>query len=112
MSVAFVAAIFVSNVPQGAAGTIALRAAGTSNRTISMMWGALTVASALVAIAGYAIGDTVPNGGLYAQVFAGGAILVMLADSMMPEAFQHGGRSVGLLTVIGYLAASILTIAD
>lgn len=112
VSVAFVAAVFVSNVPQGAAGTIALRQAGTSDRTITSMWGALTAASALVAAVGYVIGDAIPNQGLYAQVFAGGAVLVMLADSMMPEAFRHGGRSVGLLTVVGYLAATILTILD
>lgn len=111
VSVAFVAAVFVSNVPQGAAGTIALRQSGTPDRTITLMWSALTAASATVAVIGYQIGDSIPNQGLYAQVFAGGAVLVMLADSMMPEAFKHGGRSVGLLTVLGYLAASILTIA-
>jgi ZIP family zinc transporter len=112
VSVAFVVAVFVSNVPQGAAGTIAMRAAGTSDRTITLMWGALTVAASLVAGVGYLLGDSIPNNGLYAQLFAGGAVLVMLADSMMPEAFKHGGRSVGLLTVVGYLAATILTIAD
>jgi ZIP family zinc transporter len=112
VSLAFVAAVFISNVPQGAAGTIAMRHAGTSDRTITTMWGALTVASAAVATIGYLIGDAIPNQGLYAQVFAGGAVLVLLADSMMPEAFRHGGRSVGLLTVLGYLAATILTILD
>jgi len=76
------------------------------------MWGALTVAAAAASVGGYLLGDAIPNQGLYAQLFAGGAVLVMLADSMMPEAFKHGGRSVGLLTVLGYLAATILTIAD
>ena len=73
------------------------------------MWGALTAAAALVAAAGFALADNVPNEGLYAQGFAGGALLVMLADSMMPEAFEHGGKTVGLLTVLGYLAAAALT---
>lgn len=112
VSLAFVAAVFVSNVPQGAAGTIALRQAGTPGRTITFMWGALTAASAAVAAIGYLVGDSIPNQGLYAQVFAGGAVLVMLADSMMPEAFEHGGRSVGLLTALGYLAATVLTVLD
>lgn len=112
VSLAFLAAVFVSNVPQGAAGTIAMRQAGTADRTITAMWGGLTVASALVAALGYAIGDSIPNQGIYAQVFAGGAVLVMLADSMMPEAFRHGGRSVGLLTVLGYVADTVLTILD
>lgn len=112
VSVAFLAAVFVSNVPQGAAGTIALRQAGTTDRTITAMWGSLTVAAALVAASGYLLGDSIRNQGVYAQVFAGGAVLVMLADSMMPEAFRHGGRSVGLLTVLGYLTATVLTILD
>lgn len=112
VSLAFVAAVFISNVPQGAAGTIAMRKAGTADRTITSMWGALTAASAAVAVIGYLVGDSIPNEGQYAQVFAGGAVLVMLADSMMPEAFRHGGRSVGLLTVLGYLTATVLTILD
>jgi zinc transporter, ZIP family len=39
-----------------------------------------------------------------------GAAMMMLADSMMPEAFRHGGRAVGLLTVIGFLVAGVLTV--
>src|SRR5262249_37072901 len=58
ISVAFVAAVFVSNVPQGAAGTIALREAGTSNRTIARMWGLLTLACAVVAAAGFLMADS------------------------------------------------------
>ena len=76
------------------------------------MWGALTLACALVAAVGFAVADNVPNEGLYAQAFAGGAVLVMLADSMVPEAFEHGGKTVGLLTVLGYLAAAALTALD
>jgi ZIP family zinc transporter len=110
VSVAFVVAIFVSNVPQGAAGTIALREAGTPGRTITGMWAALTAASAAIAALGYGLGDSIPDNGLHMQAFAAGAVLVMLADSMMPEAFRHGGKSVGLLTVLGYLAAAVLSI--
>ena len=109
ISVAFVVAVFVSNVPQGTAGTISLREAGTSNRTIATMWGSLTAACAVAAAIGFVLGDQIPHNGLYAQAFAAGAVLVMLADSMMPEAFEHGGRSVGLLTVLGYLVAAVLT---
>ncbi len=112
VSVAFVVAVFVSNVPQGAAGTLALRQAGTAGRTISAMWGALTVASAGAAAAGYLLADRIPNQGVNAQAFAAGAVLVMLADSMMPEAFANGGKSVGLLTVIGFLLAAVLGVAS
>lgn len=112
VSAAFVAAVFISNVPQGAAGTIAMRQSGIPDRTITIMWGALTVGSAAAALAGYLVGDAIPNQGLYAQMFAGGAVLVMLADSMMPEAFRHGGRSVGVFTVFGYAAATALALMD
>ena len=55
------------------------------------------------------VADSIPRQGLWAQAFAGGAVLVMLADSMMPEAFRHGGKTVGLLTVMGYLVAAVLS---
>ena len=112
VSVAFVAAVFVSNVPQGVAGTSSLRAAGVSDRRIFRMWTALTIACALAAALGFLIADSVPHTGLYAEAFAGGAVLTMLADSMMPEAFEHGGNTVGLLTVAGFLVAGVLTVLD
>lgn len=39
------------------------------------------------------------------EAFAAGAILTMLADTMMPEAFEEGGSKVGLLTVLGFVTA-------
>jgi ZIP family zinc transporter len=110
ISVAFVAAVFVSNIPQGIAGTTSLQDAGYAGRTIFWMWTALTVAAALTALAGYAVGDLAAVDGLYAQSFAAGAVLTMLADSMMPEAFQHGGKLVGVLTALGYAVATALTV--
>ena len=46
--------------------------------------------------------------GVYSQAFAAGAMLTMLADAMMPEAFEHGGKLVGIVTVLGFLVAAIL----
>jgi ZIP family zinc transporter len=109
ISVAFVAAVFVSNIPQGVAGTSSLLAAGYSQRRVFWMWTALSVAAALTAWLGYGLGDSIGDSGVYAQAFAAGAVLTMLADSMMPEAFRHGGKLVGLLTVLGYAAAAALT---
>lgn len=109
LSIAFIAAVFVSNIPQGVAGTASLKAAGYTDRHVFWMWTALTVACAGVAGAGFALADSLPDHGLYAGAFAAGAVLTMLADSMMPEAFEHGGRSVGLVTVVGYLVAAGLS---
>lgn len=49
--------------------------------------------------------------GLYSEAFAAGALLIMLADSMLPEAFEHGGRAVGIALVLGYLVAAAPSLA-
>ncbi|MEP9362355.1 hypothetical protein ABLE68_05270 [Nocardioides sp. CN2-186] len=110
ISVAFVAAIFVSNIPQGLAGTTSLQEAGTPDRRIAIMWGLLTVACGAASLAGYLMADHLSHLGTYASAFAGGAVLMMLADSMIPESYRHGGRLVGLLTVVGFLVAGVLTV--
>jgi ZIP family zinc transporter len=110
INVAFLVAVFVSNLPEGVAGTVNLEASGRSQRSIFWMWFGLVVISALFAGVGYAIIRFLPAAdGTYAQAFAAGAMLTMLADAMMPEAFEHGGRLVGILTVIGFLSAAILS---
>jgi ZIP family zinc transporter len=110
VSVAFVGAVFISNIPQGVAGTTALKAAGYTGRHVFAMWTALTVVSALAAGAGFLMADSVPDQGLWIEAFAGGAVLTMLANSMMPEAYEHGGRAVGLLTVLGFFVAGALAV--
>ena len=110
ISLAFLAAIFVSNIPQGLAGTTSLQEAGTPGRRITVMWGLLTVACGLASLLGYVMADSLTHLGTYASAFAGGAVLMMLADSMIPESYRHGGRLVGLLTVIGFLVAGVLTV--
>jgi ZIP family zinc transporter len=112
ISIAFVTAVFVSNIPQGIAGTNSLKAAGYTDRHVFRMWTGLLIATAVTAAVGFIVADKVAHGGLYAEGFAAGAVLTMLADSMMPEAFEHGGKQVGLITVVGYLVAAALTFAD
>jgi zinc transporter, ZIP family len=107
---AFLAAVFVSNIPQGVAGTTSLRASGHSSRTIFRMWTALVVACALASVGGYLLGRATHVEGLFAEAFAAGAVLTMLADSMMPEAFEHGGRAAGLLVVLGYVVGTALVV--
>jgi len=92
------------------AGTSSLKAAGYSDRHIFWMWTALTLACACVAALGFIVAEWVHTQGSYAEAFAAGAVLTMLANSMMPEAFQHGGRSVGLVTVLGFLVAGALSV--
>lgn len=108
VGLAFVAAVFVSNLPEGLSGATGMRKAGHSARWIMTMWAVVCTASALAATAGYAIGDVVSDQAIgVAQAFAAGGILTMLADTMMPEAFDEGGHRpwVGLVTVLGFAAA-------
>jgi ZIP family zinc transporter len=112
VGVAFIVAVFVSNLPEGVAGTINLTAAGHSRRSTLWMWLSLVLISALCAALGYAIVQWVPTAdGHLAQAFAAGAMLAMLADAMIPEAYEHGGKLVGLFTVLGFTAAAALSVA-
>lgn len=101
--VAVVVGVFVSNVPEALSGTTGLIEAGWRRRRIFTMWSAVVVASVIAAAAGWLLLDTMPNAaGAFALSFAGGALLVMLADTLMPEAFKLGGREAGLLTALGF----------
>jgi zinc transporter, ZIP family len=113
VNLAFLTAVFVSNLPEGVAGSLNLQAAGYSRRRIFWMWSLLVLISAASAGLGYVLISRIPGlDGLYAQAFAAGAMLTMLADAMMPEAFEHGGKLVGLFTVLGFLAAAMLSVAQ
>ena len=113
VSPAFLAAVFVSNLPEGVAGTVNLQAAGRPRRSIFWMWTVLVLISAVASGVGYLIIYWLPAAdGHLAQAFAAGAMLTMLADAMMPEAFENGGKLVGLFTVMGFLAAAILAVIE
>ena len=110
MNMAFLVAVFISNLPEGVAGSLNLESAGHSRKEISWMWTWLVLISAACAGLGYLMITWLPGAdGRYAQAFAAGAMLTMLADAMMPEAFEHGGKLVGILTVMGFLVSAILS---
>ena len=70
------------------------------------MWIAIAVVSALASLAGYVLfQDSSPDTVAFVLAFAAGAILTMLADTMMPEAFEHGGKLVGIVTTLGFAVA-------
>ncbi len=113
ISVAFLSAVFISNLPEGIAGTVNLAAAGHSRRSMLWMWVSLVLISAVSAALGYGLIEWLPAAdGRLAQAFAAGAMLTMLADAMMPEAFAHGGRLVGLFTVLGFGVAAGLSMLE
>jgi zinc transporter, ZIP family len=103
---AMLVAVFVSNIPEGIAATVGLRAGGWSRSKVYALWVGIAIASAASAMAGYALLDGAsPDALAFMLAFAGGAILTMLSTSMMPEAFEHAGRPVGLMTVLGFAVA-------
>lgn len=112
INLAFLGAVFISNLPEGVAGTINLEATGRPRKSILWMWVLLVLVSAACAGLGYVVIGMMPEAdGRIAQAFAAGAMLTMLADAMMPEAFEHGGRAVGLFTALGFLMSAILSVA-
>jgi zinc transporter, ZIP family len=107
---AMLAAVFLSNLPEAIAATSGLSDSGWSNARILGLWVAVAVVSGLAALAGYGIfGDAQPGAISFVLAFAGGAILTMLADTMMPEAFEHGRMLVGLFTTLGFALAFALS---
>lgn len=100
---AMLAAVFLSNLPEAIAATTGLRIAGWRTRTIVWVWLVVMLVSALASLAGYGLfGDASPTTIAFVLSFAAGAILTMLADTMMPEAFDRGGKLVGLATTLGF----------
>jgi ZIP family zinc transporter len=112
VSVGFLVAVFVSNVPEGLSATSDMRA-HTAAARLYRMWIAIAVVSAMAGGFGYAIAHNLSGtDGRDIQAFAGGAVLTMLASSMMPEAYEEGGRRVALFTALGFAIAAILTTLD
>jgi len=106
VSVAFLVAVFLSNLPEAIAATTGLARAGWARGRIIGLWILVTTVSGLAALAGYGLLDTAsPRTVAFVLAFAAGAILTMLADTMMPEAFEHGGKLVGLFTTLGFALA-------
>ena len=103
---AYLAAVFISNLPESISSTSGLLTAGWKKSRVLWMWVGIAVVSAVASLAGYGLfQDSSPATVAFVLTFAAGAILTMLASTMMPEAFQHGGRLVGVVTTLGFAVA-------
>jgi ZIP family zinc transporter len=110
VGVALIAAIFISNVPEAVAATVGLSQSGWTRGRLLGLWTLVAFVSGLAALGGYVLlDDASPAAIAFVLAFAAGAILTMLADTMMPEAFEHGGKVVGLATTVGFGLAFVLT---
>ncbi len=109
IGVAFIAAVFLSNLPEAAGATSGLKKAGWRDLRIYELWAVVTLVAGVSAALGYKLlGDASGNTIAFVLAFAAGAILTMLADTMMPEAFEKGGREAGLLTTLGFATAVLI----
>jgi zinc transporter, ZIP family len=110
VSTVAVIAVFLSNLPEGLSSATGMRKAGRSASYIFGVWGGIAAVSGIAALLGYALfGQFSPNIVAATTAVAAGAILAMLADTMIPEAFELAHNFAGLITVIGFLVAFVLT---
>ena len=110
---AYLAAVFISNLPESISSTSGLLTGGWQKSRILWMWIAIALISGLASLAGYGLFQHSPPATVaFVLAFAAGAILTMLADTMFPEAYQHGGKLVGVLTTLGFAVAFTIHLLD
>ena len=113
VSAAMLVAVFLSNLPEAIAATTGLSSAGWRRGPILYLWLLVITVSGLSSLAGYVFLDSASAGTVaFVLAFAGGAILTMLADTMMPEAFEHGGKLVGIFTTVGFAVAFSISVLE
>jgi ZIP family zinc transporter len=110
---AYLAAVFISNLPESISSTSGLVSSGWVKRRILWMWIGIALVSAVASLAGYGLfQDSSPEVVAFVLTFAAGAILTMLANTMMPEAFEHGGKLVGIMATLGFATAFTIHLLD
>jgi zinc transporter, ZIP family len=110
---AYLTAVFISNLPEAISSTSGLVTGGWRKSRILWMWIGIALVSGLASLAGYSLFQgSSPNTVAFVLTFAAGAILTMLADTMMPEAFEHGGKLVGVVTTLGFAVAFTIHLLD
>jgi zinc transporter, ZIP family len=113
VSLAMLVAVFISNLPEAIAGTTGMKAGGWKRSGIILLWIFIAVVCALASVAGYSLfGNASAEWLSFIQAFAGGAILIVLANSMMPESFEHGGKLAGIFTVLGFFVSVCVIVLE
>lgn len=110
VSLVTVVAVFLSNVPEGLSSAAGMRRAGRSRRYVFGLWTAIALVSGVSALLGNTLlGGAPPELLATITALAAGAILAMITDTMVPEAFEDAHLLVGLITVLGFLTAFALS---
>src|SRR3954468_4110568 len=112
VSVPVLAAVFISNVPEGLSSAAGMKRNGRSAGYVFGVWGGIAAASGLAALVGYvALGGASPQLIAVITAVAAGAILTMIADTMIPEAFETTRTWTGVITTLGFLTAFAIEFA-
>ncbi|MBU4487398.1 MAG: cyclic nucleotide-binding domain-containing protein [Candidatus Delongbacteria bacterium] len=111
MSFAFIAGVFLANLPEAMSSAVTMQKQGSGFKKIFWMWMSLCIMTGAGAMIGALVFPAHPEGTLRYFIsgiegMAAGAMLTMIANTMLPEAYEHGGSAVaGLSTLIGFIAA-------
>jgi ZIP family zinc transporter len=106
LSVPVLLAIIISNIPEGLASTAELKSDKRSARYVFVLWIGIAVACALSSLGGFVLLQPVPPGGTaFVTAIAAGAILAMICDTMIPEAFRDAKAITGLIATIGFFVS-------
>ncbi len=110
VSVSLLVAIFVSNLPEAIGSSSDMEDAGANRSRVLRLWLVVATLCAGASVLGYGLADATSNE-LKAAIdgFAAGALLVMLADSMIPEAARKAGSTAGLVLALGFAVAAGLS---
>jgi zinc transporter, ZIP family len=110
VSLSLLAGVALSNLPEGMSSSSGLKAAGWPRGRVVLMWSAVALVSAVSAAAGYLLLDPASGRtGALVQAFAAGALLAMLADTLLPEAYKVEGVLTGPLVVVGFAISLALS---
>jgi ZIP family zinc transporter len=110
VSLSFLAAVVISNLPEGVASAASFSRAGRPPKEILGVFLLIALACGAAAAIGFAVFDSFDPGALATvRAFAAGALLTMTMDSMAPEAFRDAGPLSGLMAVAGFELAFLLS---
>lgn len=115
MSLAFIAGVFLANLPEAMSSSVTMNRSGMRLTKILMMWGSISLVTGVGAYLGATLFPANPQGAMFYFVLcieglAAGAMLTMIAETMLPEAYEQGGAIVGMSTLLGFLAALIVKV--
>ncbi|MCC2548015.1 ZIP family zinc transporter [Hymenobacter sp. BT175] len=110
VSIVAVTAIFLSNLPEGLSSAVGMKKAGRPVSYVLLLWSGIAVVSGVSSLVGFTVfSQFSPEVISATTAVAAGAVLAMIADTMIPEAFETAHNFTGLITVLGFLTSFALS---